>query len=332
MNKSLGIYNLIDEENIKNSIKNVIYSGIDFNTYSTPKGLKVLREEISIFLKNTQNINVDSSNILITTGSQQSLNLLAKAFLKDNDIIVEQPTYFGALDIFSTEKANMIGINITETGIDINELENIISKHNPKLIYVTPTFNNPTGFAWNNKNRMEFLKIVNKHNIMVIEDDPYSLLNFAKTKYKSLYQLNDGKNIVYLGTFSKLISPSINVGYILADREKLNKLYPIKKNFDLNTNTFVQYIVLDYLKNNDLCQIVNQKILKYKQLLKKSLTDLKRKYKNDIEYITKAKGGLFYLVKFKNQVNYEEFENANIYFLDKNNDKFARINICSFVD
>ena len=109
----------------------------------------------------------------------------------------------------------LIGIDLQEEGFNLVELEQKIIKYSPKLIYVVPTFNNPTEYSWTDKNRKKFLQIINKYNIIVLEDDPYSLINFSKSKYKSLYNLNKGKNIIYLGTFSKLISPSINVGYVL---------------------------------------------------------------------------------------------------------------------
>ena len=328
MNKSLGIYNLIDKDGINKSINNVINSNIDFNTYTSPKGLKELRLEISNFLYKIWKYRVDDNNLLITTGSQQSINLITSTLINDGDtLLIEEPTYFGAIDIFKKRNIKLVNVELKEDGLDLLELEKKIKKYSPKFIYVVPTFNNPTGYTWTNKNRKEFLNIINKYNILVLEDDPYSLINFTNKKYKSLYELNNGKNIIYLGTFSKLISPSINVGYIISN--EIDKIYLYKKSFDLCTSAFLQYVVLDYLKNNDLEKIVNKKIEIYKNLLKKSVNNLKVDYKNRIEYYSIPKGGLFYLVKFKDEINKNEFEDGNKYFITKLSSNITRINICS---
>lgn len=328
MNKSLGTYNIFDNKGINKSIENVLKSNINFNTYTTPKGLKELRIEISKFLYRIWNYKTNYNDMLITTGSQQSINIISSSLINDGDVIfMEQPTYFGAIEVFKKRNIKLVGIELQEDGLNLEELEKKIIKYSPKLIYVIPTFNNPTGYSWSNKNRKKFLQIINKYNILVLEDDPYSLINFTKTKYKSLYNLNNGRNIIYLGTFSKLISPSINIGYILSN--KVNLLYPYKKSFDLCTNAFSQYIVLDYLKNNILENIINKKISIYKKALNNSIYELNKKYKKQIIHFSTIKGGLFYLVIFKDKINLEEFDDGSNYYIDRKHINTTRINICS---
>ena len=332
MNRSSGIYNLINKKEINASIKRVIDSNINFNTYLTPKGLKELRLKINNILSNLWNQELDYQNILITTSSQQSINLVVDALLEENDtIIVEQPTYFGALDVFKKRKINLIGLNLEEDGFNLDELEKKIKKYHPKMIYVIPTFNNPTGYSWSNQKRKDFLKIINKYNILVIEDDPYSYINFTNEKYDSLIALNNQKNIIYLGTFSKLISPSINVGYIITDKSLIDKIYLYKKSYDLSTSAFLQYVVLDYLNNYDLKELINKKIDNYRELLNKSLKYLKEEYGDKIISYTDTKGGLFYLVRFKEEVDKNIFESGNNYYIDNSHEKETRINICSFM-
>ncbi len=328
MNKSRGIYNLIDKEGIDLAIKRVLESQIDFNTYVSPKGLKSLRVKIAEFLQKTWNYEGSDKEILITNGSQQSINLVAYSLIeKEDTVLIEQPTYFGAIDVFKKRECNLVGVDLQEDGFDLNDLENKIKKYAPKAIYVTPTFNNPTGYVWSNKARMEFLSIINKYNILVIEDDPYYLINYTKEKYRTLYEISSGKNIIYLGTFSKLISPSINVGYIVCEDEFMSYLYDYKNSFDLCTSLFLQYVVLEYLNNNNLLSIINKKIPLYKNLLKNSIDSLD---KNELEYFTKIKGGLFYLVKFKNNVDVEKYDNLDKFFIKGNYPKMTRINICSY--
>lgn len=330
MNKSLGIYNIIDTEGIKKSINNVLSKNINFNTYSSPKGLKELRIEIGKFITKAQDYPFSPENMLITSGSQQSINIVADALLKDGDtVLIEQPTYFGAIDIFKNMKINLIGIDLYDDGIDLKMLEKNIVQYSPKLIYVTPTFNNPTGFCWSNEARIKFLNIINKYNIMVLEDDPYSLINYTKSKFDSLYKLNHGKNVIYLGTFSKLISPSISVGYVLCNDSLMKQIYTVKKNYDLCTNIFIQYVVFDYLKSNDLKALIFEKTKLYKKMMKKSINEIKCVYNDNIEYISNPKGGIFYLIKFKEKVDSNSFENGSKYYVMGDFCNVTRVNICS---
>ena len=332
-NKSLGLCNIIDTNGINKSINNVLSSGTNFNTYTSPKGLKELRIEISNFLNDIWNYNVNYKNMLITTGSQQSINLIAYALLNEWDtVLIEQPTFFGAINVFKNRKVNLISLNLTENGIDLNILEYKITKYRPKLIYVTPTFNNPTGYSWDNSYRKKFLEVVNKYNVLVLEDDPYSLINFTNIKYRSLYELNNGKNIIYLGTFSKYISPSINVGYVLSNANLLNKLYSFKKSFDLGTSLFSQLVILDYLENNNIKKILEGRLTVYKKLLDETLKNIKTDFESSILYYSKIKGGLFIYLKFNREVDTNIFETGNNYYIDKNHEKETRINICNLLN
>lgn len=317
MNISSGIFNLINNEQISKSISNVLTSNINFNTYSSPKGLTELRKTISNFLYTIWDYRTDYHNILITNGSQQSINIISNSILFPGDtILVEQPTYFGAIKVFEKRNLNIIGIPLNSNGMNLKLLENKIIKYKPKLIYVTPTFNNPTGYCWSNKKRQEFLNIINKYNILVLEDDPYSLINFTNTKYKSLYQLNNGKNIIYLGTFSKYISPSINVGYILTNNF-LEQIYCAKESFDLCTSLFTQYIVLDFLKNNNLPQLIQDKIPIYKNLKTQALQFLQNKYSHQIKGISKSKGGIFVFAQLNQNASGLDLATSEKFFIKK---------------
>lgn len=324
---SSGNYNIINENKVKESIQRVIDNN-EFNCYSSPKGIKELRIKISELISNLWEFKINYNNMLITTGSQQSINLVTDILLKKEEIImIEQPTYYGAIKTLKNKGINMIGINITENGIDLIELEKHIEKSKAKVIYVVPTFNNPTGYSWTNQNRREFLNIINKYNITVIEDDPYSMINFTNEKFESLYKLNKGKNIIYLGTFSKLISPSINVGYILADKKFINKIYNWKEGTDLCTSLFNQYVVLDYLIHNNLEKEIKIKIPLYKKKAKKIQTELIEKYGQNIK-LSKMKGGLFFLVDFMNGKVPEQFGCCSEYFINSKKVNCSRVNIC----
>ncbi|MBQ7141256.1 MAG: PLP-dependent aminotransferase family protein [Bacilli bacterium] len=331
-NKSLGLYNIIDTEGINKSINNVLSSGINFNTYTSPKGLKELRMQISNFLYDIWNYNVNYKDMLITTGSQQSINLIAYSLLNEGDtVLIEQPTYFGAINAFKNRKVKLVGIDLDEEGFDLKELEVKIIKYHPKLIYVTPTFNNPTGYSWSNNYRKKFLEIINKYDVLVLEDDPYSLINYTKYQYKSLYELNNGKNIIYLGTFAKYISPSINVGYIISNDSILKTIYSFKESFDLCTPLFAQLIVLDYLQNNNIKELIDNRISIYKKLLDETIAYINNNYAESILSYSKVRGGLFISIKFKEKIDNYVFESGDNYYIDKNHNNETRINICNIL-
>lgn len=324
---SSGNYNIIQEDHIKESIE-IVLNKNQYHGYSSPKGIKELRTRISLFLKELWNYEINPSNMLITSGSQQSIHLVIEAFLNQNDVIlIEQPTYFGAIKVFQNKKLDMTGIPIYEDGIDLLELERMIRERKPKCIYVVPTFNNPTGYAWSKENRMKFLEIVNHYNILVIEDDPYSLINFSNQKYPSLYQLNQGKNIIYLGTFSKYISSSINIGYILADNESIHTLYQYKEAYDLCTSLFHQQVILTYLEHFDLIQEIKDRIPVYQKCLILMHKYIKEKFGNQVDY-TIPKGGIFFLIHFKKKNIPQALKDKQNYFLDISKQEYIRVNIC----
>ena len=152
------------------------------------------------------------------------------------------------------------------------------------------------------------------------------MIHFSNQKYPSLYQLNHGKNIIYLGTFSKYISASINVGYILAEDSTISKLYGYKEAYDLCTSLFQQQVILTYLRNFNLISEIESKISDYKKLLERWKYKIKKDYGNDIQ-CTDPKGGLFFLVHFKE--NNFPFQDKQTYFIDEARDNYIRINICS---
>ncbi len=284
---SSGLHNIIDKELINTSINNVINGNFDYN-YVSSKGIKELRKEI---VKFTDIDSVSYHDVLITNSSSQSLQIITGLLRENDTILIEENTYFGAEEIFHLKKLNIIRVKVNTIGIDIEDLKLKIEKYNPKMIYVIPTFNNPSGISWDNDIREKFIDAIKDKNIIVIEDDPYSLISYENNQYKKLYEL-DNNHVIYISSFSKYISPCFSVGYIISNKKTIDKLYLIKK-IDLCTNGFIQFVVLDYLKNNNLKELLKEKSKEYKNLLDKSI-----KYLDDNNFTYKyiPKGGLFMLV------------------------------------
>lgn len=291
---SSGKYNLIYKEMINESINRVINGEYDYN-YVSSKGVKELREKIVEF---TNIKDITYHDILVTNSSSDSIRVIASLLNRGDTILVEEFTYFGAIDIFNQYELNVIKVKLNSDGIDINDLKDKIKKHNPKMIYVIPTFNNPSGITWNELIRKEFIDIINEYNVSVVEDDPYSLISYDNKKYTKLIEL-DNKHIIYISSFSKYIAPSFSVGYIISNKSILDKLYLIKRN-ELCSNGFIQYVVLDYLTYNDLKGIIKEKIREYKKCLKRSINYLNI---NGYDYKFIPKGGIFMLVEKDNKIS-----------------------------
>ena len=291
---SSGKHNLIDKDLINESINRVINGEYDYN-YVSSKGVKELREKIVEF---TNIKDITYHDILVTNSSSDSIRVIASLLSRGDTILVEEFTYFGAIDIFNQYELNVIKVKLNSDGIDINDLKDKIKKHNPKMIYVIPTFNNPSGITWNELIRKEFIDIINEYNVSVVEDDPYSLISYDNKKYTKLIEL-DNKHIIYISSFSKYIAPAFSVGYIISNKSILDKLYLIKRN-ELCSNGFIQYVVLDYLTYNDLKGIIKEKIREYKKCLKRSIKYLNL---NGYDYKFIPKGGIFMLVEKDNKIS-----------------------------
>lgn len=312
------------EEKIKRCLKELIDTDTNLYSYVTPKGLKELRVSISNYLKNKINMDINENNMIITTGSQQSIYLLSRILLNQDDTIIsEEPTYFGAIAVFKEIGVDVQTVKIDDNGINLNELKEKININKPKFIYVVPTFQNPTGICWDNQTREEFLSIINEYNITVIEDDPYFELNYTDKEIKTLYELNKGKNIIYLGTFSKLICSSINVGYILADDITIKHLYQYKMLNDMNTSLFIQKFINLYLNKYNVEEDTRIKKEIYKDNIKSIKEQLNKEF-NNISF-SNIEGGLYMTISLPNIKIKPSLYETN-YFIEEYQD-YIRINI-----
>ena len=217
--------------------------------YSITEGLIPLREKILKNLNgNAAHHTID--NVMITQGSQQALELLAKLFIdKATVVFTENPSYLGALQAFRLFQARIAAIPSDEDGIRTDALREALRRQKPAFLYIMTNFQNPTGVSLSLDRRHELLEIAKEHELLIIEDDPYGELVFEGEKLPSLYSLGRGENVVYLSTFSKTIAPGLRVAFAAASSEIIGKLTMAKQGTDLQTNTLGQYIVNEYLES-----------------------------------------------------------------------------------
>lgn len=260
--------------------------------YSATAGLPELRQYIAERYNRIFGLNLTVDHVLITTGSQQALDLIGKVLLDQGDgVIVERPTYLAAIQAFSLHRPTFYPVELTEEGMNPEQL--IQALQNPvKFIYAIPDFQNPTGLTYSAKNRERICEILKGRDVVLVEDDPYGELRFDGER---LPYIGAGKlpNSILLGTFSKIITPGMRTGFLISENKELLKHLSIAKEAsDLHTNIFSQYLLWDYLANNDLeAHIAKIKALYQKQA--QAMMDAMDRYFPSAVTYTKPHGGMF---------------------------------------
>jgi 2-aminoadipate transaminase len=217
--------------------------------YSVTEGLLMLREKIAAML-DPDAAQIGARNIIITQGSQQGLDLLWKLYLeKGRAVFTETPSYLGALQSFQLSRADIMPIASDEEGIRPESLLKACRQHRPALIYLMPNFQNPTGVSLSLERRRKIVGIVKEHDLLLVEDDPYGDLFFSGEKMPSLFALGKADNFIYMSSFSKTIAPGLRIAYLVCNEEAIGKLAVVKQGTDLQTNTFGQYLVNEYLES-----------------------------------------------------------------------------------
>jgi len=228
--------------------------------YIGSEGTPELRDVI-VRLMAQDSINIHPEDIIITGGGQQALDLLAKIFISSGDkILVEAPTYVGAIQAFNSYEADMISIPLDENGIQVDLLERELKElkakgERPKFLYVVPDFHNPAGVTLSQDRREKLLALSKEYNLLVLEDNPYSRLRFEGEYIKPLRAQDP--SVIYISTFSKIFSPGVRLGWINAPRPILEKLNLGKQAADLCSSSFAQKIVAEYFKDDFWLNHVN---------------------------------------------------------------------------
>jgi DNA-binding transcriptional MocR family regulator len=216
------------------------------------EGYSPLRQTIAHRMAG-RGVTVRAENILTVTGSQQGLDLIARAFLKAGDeVVVEAPSYLGALQIFGAAGARLLGVPLDEEGMRLDVLENVLVRYRPKLIYTLPTFQNPSGCTMTPRRRLRLLELARRHRVPIVEDDPYGELYYTSQDPSPLLALDQDGYVIYLSTFSKILFPGLRLGWVAAPRPVIERLSQIKQLADLHCSTLVQGAVHEFCQRGAL--------------------------------------------------------------------------------
>jgi len=260
--------------------------------YGPTKGYVPLMEEL-LKMMDAEGVKATMENIIILSGSSQGLEMMAKTFInKDDVILVESPTFLGAIQTFRSYQARLEPVKTDDGGILLDDLEKQIKAHKPKFLYVIPTFQNPSGLTLAGDRRQRLVEICAENGVKVLEDDPYGALRYSGQALPSLKSYDTDGTVIRLFSFSKIISPGLRVGAAIGDADIISKFELCKQGMDVHTPTLNQVMVYEYIKSGKLPGHIQKISAAYKAKKDLMLKMIKETFPENVT-VAPCDGGLF---------------------------------------
>lgn len=279
-------------------------NGLDALQYHNAKGYLPLREKIATQL-NRENYRISADNIILTQGAQQGLDLVAKLLLnKGDNVVVEAPTYTGALAAFAAYEPTYSELPMEMNGPDLTQLNKILLTKKIKFIYVIPNFQNPTGVVMSLEKRQQLIELANRYNVIILEDDPYHYLRFSGESLPSLKSLDTKGLVISLGSFSKVLAPGLRLGWLIAEPKLLTQIRYLKDGADLESPSLNQQVAFDYLEHNDFQKHLKKLRTDYQQKQRWMMAALAKYLPSGFEY-SHPDGGFFLWLKGPANLNFD---------------------------
>lgn len=276
-------------------------------SYSPTDGIKSLRETVARLLAG-KGIDVTYANVMITTGSQQALDLISKIYLDPGDVVVsESPTYLSAIGAFRSYEANTVGIEMDDDGMDTDKLRNYLEREGEKckFIYTIPTYQNPSGITMSYARRRELLQIAKEYDKPIIEDDPYGELSYDGETIKPIKSMPNSDMVTYFGTASKILVPGLRAAWIVGSDEVLKKCSMAKQSTDLCSSALTQSIAKEFI-DRGLLEAHLEKLRKvYKKKRDAILEAMESYFPPNVRW-THPNGGMFIWVTLPDGIDAKE--------------------------
>ena len=277
--------------------------------YSVTEGYPQLRETLKEYMKSHHNVGKDFDDILITTGAQQIMDLATKSLVNEGDVVItEAPSFIGSLNTFRSYNAKLVGVNIDDDGMNMEELEKALKTHkNARFIYTIPNFQNPSSITMSLEKRKKIYELAKKYNVLILEDNPYGDLRYSGEYIPCIKSFDDEGIVLYAGSMSKVISPGIRVAYVIAPKPIFQKMVVCKQGNDVHTNIWSQMVCNELMTKYDFDAHL-EKLRKLYSKKAQFMMDLMDKYLVPMG-ITYAKitGGLFTMCTLPDYVDMQEF-------------------------
>ncbi len=276
-------------------------------SYGLTKGYGPLLELLVQRMKDKEGVECGLENLTITSGSQQGLALSAMMFVDEGDVVIaENPSYLGGINACRPYGPVFMGVDTDEDGMVMEDLERVLRETpRAKMIYVIPNFQNPTGKAWTLERRKRFMEIVSQYDIMVVEDNPYGEIRFKGEHLPCLKSMDTKGQVVYLGSFSKILSPGLRVAWICAAPEVAAMAERLKEGMDLQCNEFTQMMTVYYLQKYDIEAHIRHIQATYKARCDLMLEQIAKHFPASVKY-TNPEGGMFIWLELPENLNADE--------------------------
>jgi len=265
--------------------------------YGPTEGLPEVRERVTEVMA-AEGMGVDPEDVMITTGGQQVIDLVTRTFVDPGDVVIaEAPTYPGAVPVFATYQADVIQVEMDDDGMRIDRLEETLERLDregrvPKFVYTVPSFQNPAGVTMSLERRRALVRIAHARELLVLEDNPYGMLRYEGTPHPTLFSLDRGAFVIYLGTFSKILSPGLRLGWAAAPPAVLDKLNLGKQGVDLCSAPMTQFFVAAYFAREDWRDYVASLVALYRRRRDVMLAALEDHFPAEATW-TRPAGGMF---------------------------------------
>ena len=284
---------LFPTQQLNQAFKHSFNSGdTELLQYASTQGYLPLREKIAARLRAT-GIPTRADNIMMTQGAQQGLDLVARLMLDSGDgLVVEAPTYLGALAAFNAYQPTYYEIPMQDDGMDINALQRVLMSHKVKFIYTVPDFQNPTGVVMSVAKRKALIRLANQYDVMILEDNPYRDLRYDGKPLPTIKSFDTQGRVVYLGSFSKILSPSLRMGWLVAAPDLLQELLALKGGSDLESSNLTMHGIDAYMAENDLDAHITKIQNRYREK-KNAMVAAMNRYLPDEAHFTNPDGGFF---------------------------------------
>ncbi len=287
--------------------------GVQALQYAPTSGVTLFRKTLASWLER-QGVSVTGDDsIIVTTGSQQALDLVSRVLIdKDDIIITEKPTYLAAINAFKVNEPRFLGVEINHDGMKTDRLEDILrsmsedERRRIKFVYTIPTSQNPGGVTMSMERRKHLLELAEQYDLLIVEDDPYSYFTFEDIDFKPLKTLDRNGRVVYLGTFSKILAPGLRVGFALGPKELIGEMELAKQAIDLHSSTLSQYVAMEAIRRGVVEKTIEKARRIYKEKRDIMLEALDRYFSGLGEW-TRPVGGMFVFVYLNKDVDTKEY-------------------------
>lgn len=276
--------------------------------YGITEGYAPLRKLVSERLKRVYNIGTPDDDLIIVTGGQQGIELTCKVMCNEGDVVIcENPSFIGALNAFRSLGARLVGVPLNSDGIDLEALEEVLkAEPRAKILYTIPTFQNPAGITTSLEKRKAVLRLAEKYDILILEDNPYGDLRFTGEDVPTYKSMDTDGRVLYCGSFSKVLSAGMRIGFLCANKDIISKIVVAKQVEDVHTNVFFQMICAKYIEQCDLEAHIAKIREMYRHKAGLMLSALDRYMPEEVSF-TRPEGGIFLWCSLPEGLSLSEF-------------------------